>query len=188
MAEQVGAGQINSSPRRIIGFPDTVNDVAARSVAAGVLTIAIVAVTTRQAWLAAVLLYGFLARTLSGPRFSPLGQLATRLIAPRLPNHRKIVPGPPKRFAQAIGASFTAAATGCWLAGESTAALVLLAVLSLPALLEAAFGYCVGCKLFAVLMGLGVIPESTCETCADIYGPKAKALRAANRTAIPLEH
>lgn len=53
---------------------------------------------TGSPWLIVVLAVGFLARVLTGPRLSLLGQLATRVVAPRfgLPN---FVPGPPKRFA-----------------------------------------------------------------------------------------
>ena len=34
--------------------------------------------------------------------------------------------------------------------------------------LEAILGYCVGCKAFAVLMKLGVVPEGICLECADV--------------------
>ncbi len=41
--------------------------------------------------------------------------------------------------------------------------------LFLPAAgLESIFGYCVGCKVFGLLMRLGVIPETVCAECADI--------------------
>ena len=59
--------------------------------------------------LIAVLALGFLARVLTGPKLSVLGQLATRVIAPRLGPPR-LVPGPPKRFAQAIGLTLTTVA------------------------------------------------------------------------------
>ena len=36
------------------------------------------------------------------------------------------------------------------------------------AVLESGFGLCVGCRLFAVLMRVGVIPESVCEECNDL--------------------
>jgi hypothetical protein len=42
------------------------------------------------------------------------------------------------------------------------------AALAGPALLEAALGFCVGCKMFSGLMRLGVIPESVCVECSDI--------------------
>jgi hypothetical protein len=126
-------------------------------------------VATHQLWLTIPLAYGFVARVASGPRFSPLGLLATRVVAPRLPDHEKLVPGPPKRFAQAIGATFTVAALILWLAGVGTASVILLAVLLIPAFLEAAFGFCVGCKIFAFGMRLGWIPESVCEECNNIW-------------------
>ena len=36
------------------------------------------------------------------------------------------------------------------------------------AFLEAAFGFCLGCKVFALLMKGGIIPESVCEECNDL--------------------
>ena len=30
------------------------------------------------------------------------------------------------------------------------------------------FGYCLGCKMFALLMRVGVIPASVCAECADV--------------------
>jgi hypothetical protein len=161
----------------LFSFPNPVNDVAARTVASGVVIMAIVATTTHQMWITIPLAYGFVARTLSGPRFSPLGRIATEIVAPHLPRFTKFVPGPPKRFAQAIGAAFTLSALALWLSGETTASRMLLVCLSVPAILEAGLGYCVGCKMFALLMRAGVIPEEICEECADIYSAKARKAR-----------
>lgn len=172
---------MSATPTTLFSFPNPVNDVAARTVATGVVLMALAAVVFRQPWMTIPLAYGFVARVASGPRFSPLGLLATRMVAPRLPQWAKTVPGPPKRFAQSIGAAFTVSAMVLWLAGATTAAYVLLAVLIVPATLEAAFGYCVGCKLFAVGMRLGLVPDDVCEECNDIWGPDADARRAAAR-------
>ena len=78
------------------------NEKAARAVAGLVLVTCIAALATAQYWLLAPLALGFLARVLTGPRLSPFGQLATRVIAPRL-GEPHYVAGPPKRFAQAMG-------------------------------------------------------------------------------------
>ena len=64
----------------LIAFPNPVNEKAARTVAAGVLVLSIVMVSSGAWWIAAVLAYGFAARVLSGPTLSPLGQLATRVV------------------------------------------------------------------------------------------------------------
>jgi len=164
---------------RLLAFPNPVNDVAARTVAAGVVVMAVAAIVLGQPWLTVPLAYGFVARVLSGPRFSPLGLLATRVVAPALPERTKLVPGPPKRFAQGIGAVFTLAALLLWLSGLTAGADVVLGILVVPATLEAAFGFCVGCKMFAGLMRLGVIPERVCAECADLWGPAAEVRRSA---------
>jgi hypothetical protein len=151
----------------IVGFPDPVNEVSARVVAAGVVVLSLAAIALDQPWLIALIAYGFVARVVTGPTLSPLGTLATRVITPRLRVDPRFVPGPPKRFAQGIGAvtSVSAAvlALGFGLRGP---AYVLLVVLVVAAGLESVLGYCVGCRIFAALMRLGVVPQSVCERCA----------------------
>jgi hypothetical protein len=98
---------------------------------------------------------------------SPLGRLATHVIAPRLGPPRP-VPGPPKRFAQALGTVLSMAAVAFQAAGLSTAVLTVLGLITAAAALEAGLGFCVGCTIFAGLMRAGVIPEDTCAACADI--------------------
>ncbi len=153
----------------VFAFPDPVNEVSARLVAGGVVLLSLAAIALQEPWLIAVIAYGFLARVLSGPTLSPLGQLVTRVITPRLRVTPRPVPGPPKRFAQAIGAAFSLAAAILALGfGLSTAADVLLGCLIVAATLESAFGICLGCKAFAALMRLGVVPAHVCERCNDI--------------------
>jgi hypothetical protein len=158
----------------VFGFPNPVNEKAARTVAAGVvvLCVATLALTLTRGpiwlWLTIPLAYGFLARVATGPTLSPLGQLATRAIAPRLGAARP-VPGPPKRFAQAIGASLSvlAAVLGVGF-GLDGLALVLVAMILIAATLESVFGICLGCWIFGHLMRIGVIPEDTCAACNDV--------------------
>lgn len=52
--------------------------------------------------------------------------------------------------------------------GLTTPALVLVGAITVAATLESVAGYCIGCKLFALLMRVGVVPASVCATCADI--------------------
>jgi Domain of unknown function (DUF4395) len=151
----------------ILGFPNPVNEKAARVVAGGVVVLGVVTLATGWRWLLVLIALGFLARVVSGPTLSPLGQLATRVIAPRL-GRPKLVPGPPKRFAQAIGLVLTSVAAIAAIGfGSTVLATVLLAVLLVFATLESVVGFCAGCWLFARLMDLGVIPASTCEACAN---------------------
>ena len=154
---------------RIFSFPDPVNEVSARLVAGGVVLLSLATIGLDQPWLTAVIAYGFVARVLSGPTLSPLGQLVTRVITPRLRLVERPVPGPPKRFAQGIGATFSVTAAVLALAlGQTDPAYALLGVLIVAATLESAFGVCLGCRAFAVLMRIGVIPARVCERCNDI--------------------
>jgi len=163
---------------RLFGFPDPVNEVSARLVAGGVVVIAGTALLSGQTWLVLPLAYGFVARVLAGPRFSPLGQLVTRMVTPMLTRRGvepRPVPGPPKRFAQGIGAVVTVGASIAWFGfGSALVANLLLGILVVAAGLEAAFGFCIGCRVFALLMRAGVIPADTCVECDAVPAVSAR--------------
>jgi hypothetical protein len=152
--------------RRLLSFPNPVNETSARLVAGAVAVLAVVAIAFQQGWLIPVLAYGFVARALTGPKLSPLGLLATRVVTPRLRLAHRYSPGPAKRFAQTIGAVFTLSATAVWLLGLRVEAFALVGVIAVFASLEAALGLCVGCKTFSLGMRLGLVPPSVCEDCA----------------------
>jgi hypothetical protein len=155
--------------RKLFSFPNPVNEVSARLVAGGVLLMAIATITFGLPWMTAVIAYGFLARVLTGPTLSPLGQLVTRVLTPRLPFAAKPVAGPPKRFAQGIGVvvSVTAAILALGF-GQHVAAYAVLGLLVVAATLESVFAYCLGCKIFGLLMRAGVVPERVCAECVDV--------------------
>jgi Domain of unknown function (DUF4395) len=160
---------VEGAAERPFSFPDPVNEVSARLVAAGVVVMSVLTIALDQPWLTAVIAYGFVARVLTGPTLSPLGQLVTKVITPRLPLGERPVAGPPKRFAQGVGAAFSLTALVLALGfGHNTAAYVVLGLLIVAATLESVFGLCVGCKIFAVLMRAGVIPDEVCERCNNL--------------------
>lgn len=153
----------------IFSFPNPVNEVASRTVAGSVAVLVVIALALQLPWVSAVLAYGFLARVATGPTLSPLGQFATRWAAPRISPRPRPVPGPPKRFAQGIGAVLSVTATVCWAALHiDLATYLLLAVLLVAATLESVLGFCLGCWIFARLMGWGVIPPTVCAACSDL--------------------
>ena len=153
----------------LFSFPNPVNETSARTVAAVVAVLAVVAVAFQQGWLLPVIAYGFVARALTGPTLSPLGLLATRVVTPRLPVRARYAPGPAKRFAQTIGAVFTVTAALVWyVVGSHLAASVLVGVIAVFASLEAGFGLCVGCRAFYLGMRLGLVPPQICEECSRV--------------------
>ncbi|MEA3054989.1 MAG: hypothetical protein QOD30_421 [Actinomycetota bacterium] len=149
----------------IIGFPEVVDERAARTVATGVVVLTALALATRWPVVVALLVVGFAARVLSGPRFSPLALLATRVVVPRLHGAPRPVAGTPKRFAQAMGLTFSSVALVLLLVDASTAALVVLTMLLVAAGLEASIGLCLGCKVFALLARAGIVDADDCERC-----------------------
>ena len=152
--------------QEVFSFPHPVNESAARLVAGMVSVLSLTIILTEAYWLLPVLTYGFLARVLTGPTLSPIGLLATKVIAPSLQLPVKLVPGPPKRFAQTVGLAFSGAAMVSHFAfGFGTVSSAILGVLAAFAILESVFGICVGCIIFGVLMRMGLIPKDVCERC-----------------------
>jgi hypothetical protein len=165
-----GTASVTSGRMRgLFSFPDPVNEVSARLVAAGVVVMCVLTIALDLRWATIVIAYGFVARLLSGPTLSPLGQFVTRVVTPRLGLRERPVAGPPKRFAQAIGVVFSVTALVLTGVGWWTAAEVFLGLLAAAAFLESALGLCLGCKAFAILMRAGVVPEEVCERCNDIW-------------------
>jgi hypothetical protein len=158
----------------VLGFPRVINEKAARTVAGVVAVTGVVALATGWHWLLIPLAYGFWARVLTGPRLSPLAQFATKVAAPRL-GEPKDVAGPPKRFAQGMGAAMTTLGVVALALGWTTVTTVLLALLVVAATLESVFAVCIGCQVFAALMRAGIVPETVCVECADISRRLVKA-------------
>ena len=154
----------------IFSFPHPVNDVAARLVAGMVMVLTLTIILTNVYWLIFLLAYGFLARVLTGPKLSPMGLLATRVLVPMLGNRKKMVAGPPKRFAQSVGLLFSVTALlmiyGFALPDVAEGVMIVLVIFSA---MESLLGFCAGCFVFGYLIKLGMIPEETCKRCADIF-------------------
>ena len=159
----------------MFSFPRTVNEKAARVVAGGVALIALVALVASAQWLLIPLALGFWARVLTGPTLSPLALLATRVVAPRL-GPPKEVSGPPKRFAQAMGATITTAGSICLAAGLRHAAPTCCSPRWWsPRRSSPCSRYCLGCQIFGLLMRAGLVPDEVCAECADIWARPSRA-------------
>ena len=161
----------------MFSFPNPVNEKAARVVAGVVAVTGLIILATGAFWLLIPVAYGFWARVLTGPTLSPLARSRMK-IAAREP---KYVAGPPKRFAQGMGAAISTTAAVLALTGEATAGAVLVAMLVVAATLESAFAICLGCQIFAVLMRAGLIPDAVCAECADITLARGRPAPVARR-------
>ena len=150
-------------------FPPVVDDVTVRLIAAVVLVLALAALSLHQWWIYAVLALDFTLRTAFGPKASPLAQGVQRFVRPRVKAPAVPTAGPPKRFAAGIGAALTTVAALLWILDVAAPLVVAIgAVMIVFPALESILGLCVGCRLFGVLMRLGLVPEEICLECADI--------------------
>ncbi len=152
---------------QVFAFPNPVNEYAARITAALVVALSAVTLLTGSGWGLAVIAAGFWLRVLFGPRYSPLALLSVKVLTPWL-GRTRLVPGPPKRFAQGIGAAMSTAAAVLFAFGAAPVAWILLGVLIIAASLEAFAGFCLGCTIFGFLQRRGLIPEDVCEACNNI--------------------
>ena len=90
----------------------------------------------------------FAIGALRGPRRHPYGLIFANVVAPRLGPVTDREPAAPLRFAQGVGLLFAVAGTIGFLAGAPLAGVVATAFALAAAFLNAAFGICLGCKVY----------------------------------------
>jgi hypothetical protein len=149
-------------------FPEVVNENAARVVASIVTVSSIIAVLFPSYLTIIPLLYGFLARVLYGPDYSPTAQLVLRGIIPMFKISNKPTAGIPKRFAQFIGLIFSISALLFFSFNLLYEFQITISILAFFAFLEASLGFCAGCYAFSLLIKWGIVPEETCERCNNL--------------------
>ena len=125
--------------------------------AATVLVLAAVLVALPSP-LAAVLLAwqvgAFAVGALVGPAHQPYGQLYRRAVRPRLGPPAQLEEPAPPRFAQAVGLVFALVGLAGLLLGVTALAYVAVAFALAAALLNAAFGFCLGCEMYLLALRL----------------------------------
>jgi hypothetical protein len=148
-------------------FPERVNERAVRLAAGTVVATLGAAWVTGWAWLLPVLGAGFALRAAWGPRASALGR-ASGWLAARLWQARPVA-GPPKRFAQGIGAVCLLSASALLLVDQRLAwgAAGLVAVFGA---LEAVSGFCLGCWIYGRFLQQGR-GSAVCEECVVARRP-----------------
>eukprot|EP00611_Tribonema_gayanum_P028267 TRINITY_DN7217_c0_g1_i1.p1 TRINITY_DN7217_c0_g1~~TRINITY_DN7217_c0_g1_i1.p1 ORF type:complete len:404 (-),score=93.26 TRINITY_DN7217_c0_g1_i1:350-1510(-) len=159
-------------------FPSPINDAESRC--HNVLTALIIIVANLLAYFAdfpylfIYLLYGFVARTLCGPRLDPQALLVLFVVRPLAVDKlgllkNKFVPSPPKRFSQAVGAFFSMlclvfALVELWIALWVVSAMFLGA-----ALLAGLCDECLACHMFTLMANKGILPANMCADCKLNY-------------------
>ncbi len=151
---------------------------------AAALTSAVLAVVlvTRSEWLlgaqAVVLALGTANR-------SPYAVVFRRVVRPHLAPPDDLEDARPVRFAQAVGLAFTLAGLGALVAGSAVLAAVFVGAALVAALLNAVFGFCLGCEIYllARTSSLPLFRSSASPTSAS---PTSASLTSASLTSASL--
>lgn len=107
---------------------------------------------------AAVLLGGqavvFAIGALGGPRRHPYGRLFATFVAPRLAPVTEREPVPPLKFAQLVGFVFAVVGAAGFAFGPTALGLTATGFALAAAFLNAAFGICLGCQIYPLVVRL----------------------------------
>jgi Domain of unknown function (DUF4395) len=96
----------------------------------------------------------FAIGALAGPRRHPYGRLFATLVASRLGPVKEREPAPPLKFAQLVGLIFAIVGTAGFAVGAPLMGVIATAFALVAAFLNAAFGICLGCQLYPLVVRL----------------------------------
>ncbi len=127
----------------------------AASLTTGLLLVALV---SAPSLVATVLLTAqavfFLAGVALGPARTPYAAVYRQLVLPRIGRPTELEAATPPRFAQGVGLVFAVVALVGVVVGAASVTLVATAMALAAAFLNAAFGFCLGCELYLLLLRL----------------------------------
>jgi hypothetical protein len=121
--------------------------------AATVTTVVLIAVLVTGSWiLLAAQAVVFAIATVLGLRYAPYGLLYQVLIRPRLGPPAELEDAGPPRFAQGVGLVFALVGTVGYALGITWLGIGATAFALAAAFLNAAFGFCLGCEMYPLIL------------------------------------
>jgi MFS family permease len=123
-------------------------------IVSGVSTLAATVILSLQAVVFAIGAVG-------GPRSHPYGLVFASVVAPRLGPVSEREPVPPLKFAQLVGFIFAASGAAGFAAGSPLVGAITTAAALAAAFLNAAFGICLGCQLYPLVVRVRPTPRTS---------------------------
>jgi len=120
-----------------------------------IFTILILFVFTAAKWLIIPVAIDFAIRLFLGVKKSPVC-ISLRYVLNAFNIEPCMINAGPKRFAAKLGFGFSLLITALFIFNIYPAAEIAGSVLALLTGIEAFFGYCVGCKIYAILTSMGI--------------------------------
>lgn len=96
----------------------------------------------------------FAIGAVAGPRRHPYGVVFANVVVPRLGPVREREPVPPLKFAQLVGLIFAVIGAAGFAVGAPLVGLIATGAALVAAFLNAAFGICLGCQLYPLVVHL----------------------------------
>ncbi|MFC9788705.1 DUF4395 domain-containing protein [Rhodococcus sp. NPDC127528] len=93
----------------------------------------------------------FALGAVAGPRRSPYGRVFARFVAPRVGPPTEREPVAPLKFAQLVGGVFAVVGVVGFLSGLTLLGTIATGFALFAALLNAAFGICLGCQIYPLV-------------------------------------
>ena len=103
----------------------------------------------------------FAIGAVGGPRRHPYGLVFANVVAPRLGPVREREPVPPLKFAQLVGLVFAVIGAAGFASGAPLVGLVATGAALVASFLNAAFGICLGCQLYPLVVHLKPTPRAS---------------------------
>ncbi|MBA3906086.1 MAG: DUF4395 domain-containing protein [Pseudonocardiales bacterium] len=133
--------------------PDPPVDPRGVRFAAAITTLVLAFVlVTASVWLLAAQAAVFALAVFAGLRFAPYTVLYRTLVAPRLRPPREREEAAPVRFSQTVGLVFTTVGVLGYAVGLTGLGIAATALALAAAFLNAAFGYCLGCEMYGLIV------------------------------------
>jgi uncharacterized protein DUF4395 len=146
-------GQVDVRGPRFVAWITTAVLVIALIVS-GVSTLAAAVILSLQAVVFAI-------GAVSGPHSHPYSRVFAYVVAPRLGPVSEREPVPPLKFAQLIGFVFAAGGAAGFASGAPLVGAITTAAALAAAFLNAAFGICLGCQLYPLVVRLRPTPRNS---------------------------
>ncbi|WP_042387137.1 DUF4395 domain-containing protein [Streptacidiphilus melanogenes] len=137
---------------RALGAPVRVDPRGPRFAAVLTTVVLVVVLATGSGPLLAAQAVVFALGAGLGLRRAPYGWLYRRLVRPRLGPPQELEDERPPRFAQAVGFTFAAVGAVGYLSGATWLGIAATALALAAAFLNAAFGYCLGCEIYLLVV------------------------------------
>ena len=148
-------------------FPGKVPEVVVRTTAIQVTVIAVLTIAFASPWPVLLLMLDFATRAFISPKLSPLATVSRVVWVPALNLNGPEIFYTPKKFAARIGFAMTLVSAVLYFLGLPLAGGAVIAILALFSFLEGAFRFCVGCKIYAFLVGRGMFSGDDCADCVN---------------------